>query len=343
MSKELVADFTKSAQEEVERLESEIRLSALIEDLQSGKELSPTDREKVLALINFFVDLFNPEAPTLSGDPQTDILTASRDINLSRLLREKGIFRLFILMRTKNHEGKFLYAELLNKTTGEIFERQEDLITWFCTNASVSRALVFKRIRMIERLMFLGQTIEETFKTIIKNPSAVEQTIKLLGSWEKDTLINVSPPTAKALADKYLKEDERDYINDLLDECETDDGGWDMDADDMENYLAVLQPAIREIVEEVSDSEHVREIMDWVRHDIIGKPEIEYSWDMEYDCLVVTVIIKEINERGFEYVSNELDIPLIPDILNEEFPKEAKVDLIKRLPIKNRKQVEDTL
>ena len=77
-------------------------------------------------------------------------------------------------------------------------------------------------------------------------------------------------------------------------------------------------------------------MMDYVRHDVLAKPEITYSWLDE--ALIIHIVRKAIDESGVEVVINVEDVPFIPDYPGK-LDEIIIDDLLTRLPIKNRRAV----
>ena len=77
-------------------------------------------------------------------------------------------------------------------------------------------------------------------------------------------------------------------------------------------------------------------MMDYVRYDVLARPEITYSWKDE--ALILHIVRKAITEEGTEVVINVEDIPFVPDYPGE-IDEEIVDDLLNRLPIKNRRDV----
>ena len=91
----------------------------------------------------------------------------------------------------------------------------------------------------------------------------------------------------------------------------------------------------REFITELAEHPNTKEMLDFVRHDIVGKPEIGYKWRNE--ALIVTLTRKALDETGTEIIVNIEEIPFVPDS-PYELPEEIFSDLITRLPIKNRRE-----
>ena len=318
--------FTESAEEEVKQLISDIKLQDAFDSVKSSSDLSPELKQQMLELIALFAELFSVSLPdVIEGDVSTTLRVASRDINLSRLLRERGLFRIYRLTELTKEDGETpIYVGMLNPLTGEPFNRMEDLIGYFCEASHVSRSLVFQRLATIKRCQYLGMDLEKTFKTIIAKPYAISETLRTVGQWDGGELVSIAPEVVDRLMDKYgepegevplLPDGRKDYTEDQVREA----------------FVSLL--------DEVAEHERVKDVLDYVRHDILKKPEISYKWDRQTDALVVELVQKEVQENGGEIIANVLSIPFYPDIQGK-LPEPVKQDLIKRLPMTNRAELE---
>src|SRR5512143_438470 len=99
-----IVPFTGSAEEELQRLYEELQISDVVSALRSGD--IPNDLQTlVVPLATTILDLFGTGTPTIGLDPISTLKSASRDINLSRILRERGLFRLFRLLNTNDEHN----------------------------------------------------------------------------------------------------------------------------------------------------------------------------------------------------------------------------------------------
>ena len=70
-----------------------------------------------------------------------------------------------------------------------------------------------------------------------------------------------------------------------------------------------------------------------------GLQQIEYRWDRETDSLLIQLVKKAIDPVTKEtFVLGTTTVPFLPDTL--DLPSEIKKDLVKRLPIRNRKDLD---
>ena len=93
--------FSDDIQEEVALVKKEFGMSVLAKGIENNikkgeplpKELTPVITDLVLTLS----EMFSADVPELMESPELNLRLASRDINLSRLLRERGYVRIFRL------------------------------------------------------------------------------------------------------------------------------------------------------------------------------------------------------------------------------------------------------
>jgi hypothetical protein len=326
MTNEIVnIGFTDSAEQEVAQLVNDIQLQEAFDALKSNGSIDPKLKKQMLGLVALFAELFSAKLPeVVDGDVATTLRVASRDINLSRLLRERGLFRIYRLTEMTREDGTPIYVGMNNPLTGEPFTRMEDLIGYFCEASHVSRSLVFQRLATIKRCQYVGMDLEKTFKTIIAKPYAISETLRTLGKWNGAELVEMEPEVADRLMEKYGEN--------IEDVPLLPDGRKDYTEDQIKGAIASL-------LEEVAEHERVKDVLDYVRHDILKKPEISYRWDDEADALIVELVKKELDDNGTEFIVDVLAIPFYPDITSR-LPEEIRQDLIKRLPIVNRAELD---
>lgn len=317
--------FTDSAEQEVAQLVNDIQLQEAFNSLKNNKDIDPKLKKQMLGLVALFAELFSAKLPdVVEGDVATTLKIASRDINLSRLLRERGLFRVYRLTEMTKEDGTPIYMGMTNPLTGEPFARMEDLIGYFCEASHVSRSLVFQRLATIKRCQYIGMDLEKTFKTIIAKPYAISETLRTIGKWNGAELVEMEPEVADRIMEKYG--------SNIEDVPLLPDGRKDYTEDQIKGAIASL-------LEEVAEHERVKDVLDYVRHDILKKPEISYRWDDESDALIVELVKKEMMEDGKEFIADILSIPFYPDI-KTRLPEAIRQDLIKRLPIVNRAELE---
>lgn len=327
------ATFTETAEEEVEKLIEDLQVASAFDELKNNPSISPELKRKMLGLVAMFADLFSAKLPDIvDNDLDATLEVASRDINLSRLLRERGLFRIFRLIKMKKEDNITpIYIGMISPITGEPFRRMEDLISFFCEASHVSRSLVFSRLNTIENCMGIGMTLEKAFKTIISKPYAITETLRMIGDWEHGELVNVNEDIAQKIVAKFGTPKEPEAIS--FDNLEDADKQQEIKAS---NYTKQeMNDALVSLLDEVASHDRVKDVLDFVRHDVLKKPEVTYRWDKETDALIVELVRKEVAENGSEFVSEVLSIPFYPDIQGA-LPQEIRADLIKRLPISNR-------
>jgi hypothetical protein len=325
-----ITPFTGSAEEELRRLYDELQISDVVDALR-GKNLPDQVQALIVPLTTTILDLFGTGTPAIGMDPISTLKSASRDINLSRILRERGLFRLYRLLNTNDERNIPLYQSLTDPDTGEPFDRREDLIGWFCKSARVSRSVVFMRMATIDKLLGLGFDLDDCYATVLTKPQAIRETLRQIADWEVGgELAHVDPDVAIRLAEKYLPLDEQEKVAGYARKMKSEDPAEQDEAE--EGIVKAVRPAIGKLVSEVAAHDNTKDVMAFVRSDIAGLPEIAFTWDYEHDELECEIIIKG-NKGGTEYVRDIITTRFIPD--NEVHP-DLRRELTTRLPIKNR-------
>ena len=345
--KDLTLSFTDTAEEEIDRLVLELGLVPLAQALNANMaNLPPELKDSIEKVLFVILDMFSADIPNIAGDPEETLRVVSREINLGRLLKERGIFRFYRLLEQTVYyhpdTGEASYSEkegyvpvslcqtINNPATGQPFAHDNEFIGWFCEEAHVSRSLLFRRIMAIRRMInTLGFDLEESFNILVSKPFAIEETIRMIADWDKDGLANIDPDVVVAIAKKVQPSQAEEWQ--LL----ADRAGEDPEA--LEYLIENSKPVIADLLREVADHQRSKDAMDTVRHDILKIPELSYRWDEDGDFLVVSVVVKEISEDGTDWVKEINHVPFIPDTVS--LPSEIRNDLIKRLPIKNRHEL----
>lgn len=338
----LVIKFSESAEEEVYDISKNLGLEKILEALVDEEEPFPEAlREPVERILAFISDILNVGLPGIDGPPEMTLRRVSRDYSLSRLFRERGLVRLYRFVRSsidieipidefgnKQTVEVKAFQTLINPITNGYFSSQEEFIKWFCKDASISRASVFSRFALFDRMIYtLKFPLEEAYRIIISRPYVIDQTIKELADWDGTEIKHIDPDKAMRLASAVLPPDERDEIVNLALKIKKS-----KNSKAIETLKEAIIPAIKLLLEQVSEHESVKEVMNHVRSDILKEPEIYYTWDDYLNGLHIEMIIKGIDETGTENVEGKYKATLLPNNL-EEIPSEVRNDLIKKLHI----------
>lgn len=335
-NKQLQITFTDSPQEEVARIQKEFSLSDAAQELErailSGEQMSEEAHIKLAEVLSAFKEMFSINLPELGETPEETLRTSSRDINLSRLLRERGLVRLYRLLREKTEDGIPLYMLYINPYTDSPFQKKEDFVGWIAKDAHIPRSTLFMRFSTYDKMLGLGFDLEDAFNTIITKPYAMRQVLNMIAEWNrKGQITKINPETAKQIANQVYSDEEREVVASFADAYKENPTPVAL-----KSLVQRVTPAVKSFIKELAETPNTKDMMEHVQHDVLKKPEIQYTW--VDDSLVVTIIRKEIAEDGTEVISNIEDIPFIPDYPTEldEFIVD---DIITRLPVKNRRQV----
>lgn len=327
--KPLNISFTETAEQEINALVTEMNLVPLARYITTNQEVLPAELKGLIGpLLSVIMDIFSTETPTADIDPEATLRSISRDINLARLLRERGLFRLYRLLHLKTPDGVPIFMTVLNPDTGNPFSKQEDFIGWFCSAAKVARSLVFMRLMTIDRTIQLGFTLDDAFGLIVTKPWVIRETLNMVASWEKAELVHINPEVAVSLAER-LSPSTATEIKQLAADSEES-------PESKEKFLEASKPVIANLLREVASHEHSKDALDFVRHDLLRQPEINYLWDEEGGYLVVEMVRIQVDDNGNESIAGITSIPFVPEMDEGTLPAEILRDLLKRLPIKNR-------
>ena len=334
--KDITITFSETAEQEINSLITELQLVPIAAAMQKNESLPEELKVHLGSMLSVLLDMFSNDLPDISGSTEETIRASSRDIHLASILRERGIFRFYRLISQTGDTGAPLYLELINPNSGSPFATQEEFVGWFCGDSHISRAILFQRISTIDRMQELGFSLADTFKLILAHPYAMQETIREIANWgrgaSRSQILSVNPDVAVAAA-KRVAPDNADAIEDLADRVRKNPD--DMDA--MADLVSAAKPILAQVMEEVSDLDRAKDAMDFVRYDILTRPEITYSWDPDTDILTVELLRREVGPTGSAYMTRPINVPFVPDV--ESLPREIRDDLMKRLPIKNRVDV----
>ena len=335
-----IIQFSENATQELVMLTQEMRLKSLIESIGPGSTIPEDLKGDIRQLLTLLVDLFGTDLPSIDPDPMETLRLASRDINLSRVLRERGLFRVFQLVtstvNTASGQTIPAYRMQINPVTGEFFASQEEFLGWFCKEAQVARSLVFMRMAAINRLQSLGIPLEEVYQIVLSRPYAMGEVVKEVADWDKGEMLGIKPEVAPRLAER-LAPDKVVEVQALTNVLQDEDASLEEKAQAREVLAETLRPALRDLVRQVAGHQNTKDAMDWVRHDVAGKPEIRYFYDPEHNWFKAEVVIKALDPNGTEYIKEIKEVCLIPD---PYMPEELRRDLVQRLPIRNRESLD---
>jgi hypothetical protein len=264
--KQLSISFTETAEQEVTQLVHELHLVPIAQSLNSMD--TPALVDGVKQLLSVLSDLFSVDLPNIEKDPEDTLRTVSRDINLSRLLRERGLFRLYRLLHQKDENNVPLFMTLANPGTGSPFSRQEEFIGWFCDEAHVARSLVFMRMAAIDRVLTLGFTLERAFSIVVSKPYAIQDTLHKIAEWDGGEIARVDPDVAILLARK-LDPENADRIEAMAEAARTDPEAEEL-------LKEAIKPIMAGLLEEVAAHSRAKEAQKFVQ-DVLLQPVV--SWE----------------------------------------------------------------
>lgn len=328
-TKDLQVVFTDDAQTEVKRTLLDMGLI----DVSSLAK----DEPRLHQFLAYIAEIFSTSLPELTGELDQDLMRVSRDINLSRLFRNRGIM-LFYRLLNENIEGVPVYQYFNNPYTDSPFRNRTEFIDWFSKDAHISRDIIFRNIAAIDRSLELDLSIEQAYEYLNKYAHAFRETLKNVLIWDDETrrkLVGIDPDIALNVAEHVDSGDpERlEMIADLAHRAK------DGDESAQEVLLDEMKPSIVRLLDEITDQASAKDAMSFVKHDILVKPEITYRWIPEGSYIEITMVNKSIATTGEEFTDKILSVCLLLDY-EGELPQEIVDDVIRRLPIVNRNQID---
>lgn len=321
-------EFSESAVAAANMTIRALNLLPLMETIK--QENTPQEiRERLQTLLINLADIFSVDLPDIDGGTEEALYKVSRDMSLSKLFRERGLFRLYRLTR-ETVDGIHYWSFFSNPLTGEPFPSREKFLDWFVGDAHIPRSLIYQRMADIDRLTSLGFELDRAYEIVLSKPYVISQALRHLASWDEDNhLEDVDPAVVLMTARKIADASMLPAITKAVKDSETD-------PDVRENMKNIGAPLLYGLMEELASHERAKDAMAFVKNDILLQPEIKYLWDDETPALLVTIVLKKLDpETQEEYEMPTLTIPFIPDVA--VLPTEVRNDILKRLPIANRK------
>lgn len=336
MNKHLKISFTDSPQEEVALIQREFSLIEAAQELEkaimSGETMSGEAHVKLAELLIAFKEMFSLELPELGETTEETLRISSRDINLSRLLRERGLVRLYRLLKERTPEGVPLFMSYIDPYSESPFSKQEDFIGWIAKDAHIPRSTLFMRFSTYDKMQGLGFELEDAFQTVITKPYAMRKVLNMTAEWNRHgQIVGVIPDVVRKVAEHVCDTETAEALKTHADYYEQNP-----DSVALQELVKAYKPALKTFIEELAEHRNTKEMMDHVQHDVLGKPEITYSWKDE--ALILSIVRKATTEDGTEVLMDIEDIPFIPDYPGK-LDDAIVDDLLTRLPIKNRREV----
>jgi hypothetical protein len=334
--KPLEISFTDSPQEEVALIRKEFNLGDAAQELEKaimgGEVMSEEAHIKLAELLTAFREMFSVNLPELGDTAEETLRVSSRDINLSRLLRERGLVRLYRLIKERTDDGVPLFMSYLDPYGESPFKTQEEFVGWIAKDAHIPRSTLFMRFSTYDKMQGLGFDLENAFQTIITKPYAMRKVLNMTAEWNRTGQItSVNPDIVRKVARQVFSGEQAEAIVSYADYYERDPNPVAL-----QELVQAYKPALKEFINELAAHQNTRDMMEHVQHDVLGKPEISYSWKDE--TLILSVIRKAVAEDGTEVILEIEDIPFVPDYPGKI--EEAIIDdLLNRLPIKNRREI----
>lgn len=277
-------------------------------------------------------EIFSIELPELSGDVEKDLTRVSRDINLSRLFRNRGIMLFYRLVNEKV-DGVPIFQYFNHPYEERPFRNMTEFVDWFSHDAHISRDIIFRNMAAIDRALQVGITLEQSYEYLNKYAHAFRETLKNVLEWDDDTrrkLVGINPDIALSIVNQ-LDPSNIDMIMPLIDSAKLNpekSNGKLVDA---------MKPYIRQLLDEVTSQDTAKDAMKFVKHDILTKPEIKYRWISEGGYIEISLTRTSLADTGEKFTERIDVVNLLID--SPSIPKEVIQDLVTRLPIVNRQAV----
>lgn len=325
--------FYDDPTKELVRLQEELSLGTLIEKLEyalrTGSALDEETTFQIYEAAEKIQDLFSVSVPQALDNPTQELKGIARGYHWSKLLREKSLVSLFrFVYMVKDPSGIPFIATQINPDTGAPFD-ETSFIHWFCHNAAINSTTAFQRLAAYKKLIGLGFTLESAFSTIITKPYLIGSALNSLAVFDSTGKISKVDPDVAINVSQRLNP----LSNEIKEIVESDTP----DPEKQKDLIEAYSPIIVQAIEEISAHTNPKEASKFLDQDVLGKPQVFYVIE-EGGVLVINLVERIIDESG-ESMEQTIRIPFIPHT-TDGVPTAIIEDLIKRLPIRNRREAE---
>lgn len=215
-----------------------------------------------------------------------------RGLAIGGAIRETAMFRIWRMWRDKS------YLDIMsdNPETPDrmMFPTFTEFIQVLCEQLEVSRSKIYNRIRAYTQLDYLGFGDDSKLLLMSTRPGLYEKALNLIFVWDQDT----QEPTA----------------------YKTDAFGDIMDEDSLVR--------VKRFIEELSDHESVQDALSYLKHDIMGRPEITLIFDkgaQNFKIEYTSMVLSEDGDESTSYYNTWEPGSELPDWVVSEINKRYHV------------------
>ena len=324
-----------NAIEELQTFSRSMQMRNLYHEVHASGAIPQELKDELEQVVLGYASLFDVAPPDITGMEFDTVLTISnQEIKVARLMKERGLYRLVMSLEMVDEYGLPMWQQLINETTGKPFEKRDDMISAFCAVSHVSRQSVYTRLSLYRMLALVGYTSEESYKLVLQRPTLIYKTLNRLGDWGwgASGIETLDTDVVESLLKHYGCDDELLILLEDYKQGDVDAG---------EELFTKMRPQIREMVDEIVTHPNVKEAARYLDIDVLSASMVSYRWDLDNDCLIISVDSPVIESSTGEIIDRRSEnIRVLPDNVQGYFPEAVKKDLLARLPILNRKDVE---
>lgn len=322
----IILYFNDDPETELRRLQDELGLIPLLDMLEASitnkQEIEEETKARIYIALDTVQKMFSVEVPQASDSPTTELNVIARGYHWSKLLREKALVALYrFVYLVKDESGLPFIATQTHPDTGVPFD-ETTFVHWFCQSAFINSSTAFQRLSTYKKLAQLGYDINKSFEIVISKPYLIRSALNSLAEFSPSgEVTKVNPEVAIEVSRKVDGKEIQGLV-------EANSSQHDL--------IEAFKPVMRQVIEQVAAHPNPKEASKFFEQDVLGKPSISYAIE-EGGVLSVTMVSKII--EGDTYDETIIRIPFIPHT-NEGVPLDVIEDLIKRLPIRNRREAE---
>ena len=292
-----------------------------------------TPEQQLSKLVQAVGEMFSLQEPQINGDLKTTLTIIARDSKLSHIMREKSLYKLWLVTTTMvtvddgNSRVPMWYGTV--NDDGELVTTQEDFVRLFTSKSGISRASAFRRLRVYNQLSQFGVPGQDAWLSVLKMPYTVQDLMTDIASWNRGKFVGVERDVAVGVAKRVMPE-----------QVGAIEEAFESDPPDPDEVLQAYSPVVRRMLDETVTYEDAKEALHHIKHDILGAPTFLYRWRPDEESIEVTARVPVI-ENGALIDERTTTSTLFLDTVSPE--NAVLKDLLERLPITNRHDLPDYL
>lgn len=221
-----------------------------------------------------------------------EVRSIFNELVIGGAIRENAMFRIWRMWRDKT------YLDITSDNPDEphrmLFPTFADFVQELCSKLEVSRSKVYTRVKAYSQLDMLGFSEREMITMMSARPSLYEKALGMIFEWDQE----IPGPTG----------------------FKTDFFGEEMNDESISR--------VKRFIEELADHESVQDALSYLKHDIMGKPEVRIIYDRDISNFKIEYSEAIVESSGnVVTMSPEIWSPgeQLPDWVLDEISKKYRI------------------